>query len=63
MAEEMNKLENQDVNDLSEFAADDADLAQFAVEEAKKEIVLPEDLNGFAKEFPAWDLHPPKDVK
>lgn len=59
----MNKLKNDDQNDLSEFAIDDADIARFAVEQTNNEIVLPEDLTGFAKEFPAWDLHPPKDIK
>lgn len=26
----------------------------------EEEVELAEDLEGFAKGFPAWDLHPPK---
>lgn len=47
--DEKKDLENFE-NELEEFALD---LAQ------EEETELAEDLEGFAKGFPAWDLHPP----
>lgn len=43
-------------NELQDFG----DLAEFGVEELVEEVALPEDMEGFAKGFPSWDLHPPK---
>ncbi|MBR2904007.1 MAG: hypothetical protein IKC37_05095 [Clostridia bacterium] len=48
------------LNDLAE----DLDLGDMAAEFAemtnKEEETFTEDLEGFAKGFPSWDLHPPK---
>lgn len=57
--------ENKDsVTETSDFSLDD--LAEFstgngeAVTLDEEEVVLTEDLEGFAKGFPDWDLLPPK---
>lgn len=44
----------------AEFGADD--LSQFEADmfEIEEEAEISEDLEGFAKGFPDWDLHPPK---
>ena len=37
------------------------ELAEFGLDFAQnEELELTEDLEGFAKGFPDWDLHPPK---
>ena len=51
----------EETDDLAaEFGADD--LSQFEAEmvEIEEEAEISEDLEGFAKGFPDWDLHPPK---
>ncbi len=42
--------------------SEDFDLSEFAMDEImpQEEISISEDLSGFAKGFPDWDLHPPK---
>ena len=44
------------LDDLAEFGADEEE----AITLDEEEIVLAEDLEGFAKGFPNWDLLPPK---
>lgn len=60
------KTPEEEVVEETELSLDD--LAEFSIgadEEAvtldEEEIVLAEDLEGFAKGFPDWDLLPPKD--
>ena len=45
-------------DDLAEFAAD-GDMPAVTLDD--EEIALTEDTSGFAKGFPKWALHPPKD--
>ncbi len=68
MANYNEDIENNDElnDDLSEFstADNDDDLAEFATgshadaQAAFEGVVLTEDLDGFAKGFPDWDLLP-----
>lgn len=56
-----NKVITKDIN--SEFSLDD--LGEFSTENLnvtleEENVVLSEDLDGFAKGFPNWDLLPPK---
>lgn len=44
------------LDDLAEFGAGEEE----AITLDEEEIVLAEDLEGFAKGFPNWDLLPPK---
>lgn len=52
----MTDIEN--VNQTVE--TEDFDLSSFGVDELPAEVEITEDLEGFAKGFPKWDLHPPK---
>ncbi len=45
------------MDDLSEFGS----LGGDALDVEEEDVVLAEDLDGFAKGFPAWDLLPPKE--
>lgn len=61
----MTDLENEEIEesvavDLGGSYEDE--LAQFAfdLEQMEEEVSISEDLTGFAKGFPDWDLHPPK---
>lgn len=45
----------------NDFLEEDfGDLAEFGVENLTSQVEITEDLEGFAKGFPSWDLHPPK---
>ena len=59
MSEETKDFEQDDLSldDLAEFSTDGENVVTFDEED----IVLTEDLEGFAKGFPKWDLLPPKD--
>lgn len=47
--------------DISEeFGADDLSEFEAEIFEIEEEAEISEDLEGFAKGFPDWDLHPPK---
>lgn len=52
---ESNSFENASLESLAQYA----EQAGFDIEE-EDETVLVEDLDGFAKGFPSWDLLPPK---
>ena len=62
MSEEMMApgMEDLSLDDLSEFGISD-DMSTITIEE--NEVVLSEDLAGFASGFPDWDLLPPKKKK
>ncbi|MBQ8394194.1 MAG: hypothetical protein IJX49_01305 [Clostridia bacterium] len=48
------------MDELKEFDFTEDELAEFGADLAQDEDAeLTEDLEGFAKGFPAWDLHPP----
>lgn len=59
---EDNKVE-QEVDDISldDLAEFSSDTAEQAISLDEEEVVLAEDLEGFAKGFPNWDLLPPKE--
>ena len=59
MSEETKDFEPNDdlsLDDLSEFSTGGENVVFYDEED----IALPEDLDGFAKGFPKWDLEPPK---
>lgn len=59
----MSELENEVVPESEELTeAADFDLSEFAVDDdlPDEEVSISEDLSGFAKGFPDWDIHPPK---
>ncbi|MGN0804692.1 MAG: hypothetical protein ACI4MS_04845 [Candidatus Coproplasma sp.] len=60
----MSELENEVVPQSEEVTESaDFDLSEFALGEDDmpvEEVSISEDLSGFAKGFPDWDIHPPK---
>lgn len=61
------KEDNQETNDTtnndsSNYGLDDLnDFFEGELEKVEKETALSEDLEGYAKGFPDWDLVPPND--
>lgn len=61
----MSDLENEEIEERAVAnvgGSYEDELAQFAIdlEQMEEEVSISEDLTGFAKGFPDWDLHPPK---
>jgi hypothetical protein len=56
---DIHSVDSEDLGDLAEldamFGQDDADVLE------KENVVLTQNLDGFASCFPDWDLHPPVD--
>ena len=54
---DIHSVDSEDLGDLAEldamFGQDDADVHE------KENVVLTQNLDGFASCFPSWDLHPP----